>query len=190
MADQIEMLSLIDVRVATTKGHVIPFEARKPRMVPADAVQDCMARGCAPTATDKIPVQEDVSRAKVEFQGDVRRSMLYLTVKLLAEENDVKNFDSGGYPKSAVIANRLGFEVPRKEIVEVFQQYNAAKAEGTQVPLHAAASQALEVLQAEDKAELLDVASEMGVDNFDKLKGMQLRELRKTLLVKLSGAAL
>lgn len=189
MTDQVEMVSLLDRRVATLHGHIVLFEANVPRMVPALIVPECMAAGCAPTNLASTPKLEDVSRAKVEFQGDIRRSMLYLAVKTLAEENDPKKFDAGGYPKTATVSAMLGFEINRQELVTVYQQYTTAKAEKLAVPLHPMADQVLAVIQAESKDDLLDLAGEIGVD-FDKAKGMQQRDLRKTLLVKLSGAAL
>lgn len=190
MSNQVEMVSLLDQRVASTSGHIVLFQANVPRMVPASLVQECMAKGCAPVNLAAAPRLEDVSRAKVEFQGDIRRTMLFLAVKSLAEENDSKKFDAGGYPKTAVVSGMLGFEINRQELVSVYQQYSSAKAENLHVPLHPSAERALAVISAESKDELLDLAGEIGVDNFDKLKGMQVRDLRKTLLVKLSGAAL
>ena len=183
-----EMISLRAFRLASTTGHVIEFEARTPRYVPEAAVPEAMAAGCVPADDAAIPFYDDLSRAKVEFQGDIRRSMIYLAVKMIAEANVTKEFDGGGTPKTAVISDRLGFEVSRKEVVDVYQQYLSAKADGREFALHPQAQNILRVIEAETKDELIALAEEFDVDGA-KAKGLVVKDLRKLLLVKFSGIA-
>lgn len=184
----IEMVSLRTFTLATTAGHTIPFEAKVPRPVPADAVSEAMAQGCVPSDAADAPFLEDVTRAKVEFQGNTRKAMLYLAVKAVAVRNNPKDFDASNTPKSAVVADRLGYEVNRAEVADAFQQYMHFSSEGIEPALDAQALNAMKVIEAGDKAELLDLADEFGVGK-EKAKGLQMRELRKLLLVKLSGVA-
>lgn len=182
------MISLRNFRLASTTGHVIQFEARVARDVPDVLVPEAMAAGCVPTDETDIPFHEDLSRAKIEFQGDIRRSMLFLAVKLVAETNAAKDFDGGGVPKVKTISDRLGYEVSRKELIDIWQQYLTTKAEDREYALHPQAANILLVLEAETKDELIALAEEFGVDGA-KAKGLMVKDLRKLLLVKFSGIA-
>lgn len=181
------MISLRTFRLASTTGHIHQFEAKVPSDVAEALVPEAMAAGCVPVDADDIPFLEDLSRAKVEFQGDVRRSMLYLAVKLIAEENNPKNFDGGGTPKTSVVTARLGFEIARQELLDVYQIYQSVKADSREYVLHPSAPNILRVLEADSKGELVELAAEFGVDA-DKAAGLQMRDLRKLLLVKFNGA--
>lgn len=183
-----DFISLRSFRLDSTTGHVAVFEANTPRFIPDALVPAAMAAGCVPVDQKDVPFYEDTSRAKVEFVGDVRKSMVYLAVKHVVAANNPKEFDGGGTPKTAVIAGLLGYEVSRKELVDVFQQYMQLQSEGREYALHPAADNIMRVIQAGDKAELLELADEFGVP-VDKAKGLQSRDLRKLLLVKLSGIA-
>lgn len=180
------MISLRKFRLESTTGHCIQFEPREPVYVPDVAVSDAMKAGCVPAEEADIPFHEDLSRAKVEFVGDVRSSMIYLAIDAIVKRNNSKDFDGGGVPRQALINDTLGFETTRKEIVQVYQQYMQVKAENLEYALHPAAPQILKVLEAGDKGELLELAEEFGVEN-EKSKGLSVRDLRKLLLVKLSG---
>jgi hypothetical protein len=190
MSNQVEMVSLLDRRVTSLKGHIVLFKAKVPRLVPQEIVEECMAAGCAPTDLAEVKPQDDVSRARVEFTGDIRRSMLYLTVKMIAEENNVKNFDAGGYPKSAVVSNLLGFEINRDELVKVYQIYQNAKNTGEPVTLHASAADILRVLEADSKEELQAIAADIAPDMLARIEGKQVRDMRKILLLKFNGQSL
>lgn len=181
-----EMISLRTFRLASTTGHVILFTAKEPRFVPDEAVPEAMAAGCVPTDAADIPFHEDLRRAKVEFSGDVRKSMLFLAVKAISAKGDYKNFDAGGNPKVKPVSDMIGFEVNRQELLDIFRIFQQTTAEKTDYQLHPAAPNILKVLEAEDKAELLELAEEFGVDK-DKAKGLVARDLRKLVLVKLSG---
>lgn len=183
-----KMHSLRSFRLETTTGHVIEFEAKVPVFVPDAAVPDAMAAGCVPVDTSEIPFQEDLSRSRVEFVGDVRKSMLYLAVERLIAKNDPKTFDGGGNPKTAPVSDMLGFEVNRAELLAVFQLYLSSKNDNRPYTLHPSAPQIINVLEASDKAELIDLADEYGIPS-EKAKGLQVRDLRKMILVKLSGVA-
>lgn len=183
-----QMLSLRKFRLETTTGHVVLFEANTPRFVPDAAVPEAMKAGCVPAESADIPFYDDLSRAKVEFQGDIRKSMLYLAIRVIAERNDPKEFDGGGVPKHEVVSARLGFDVSRQEVLDVFQQYLQAKSEDREFGLHPQAQNILRVIEAETKAELVELAKEFGVEE-KQAKGLSVRELRKFLLTKFNGIA-
>src|SRR5690606_22283912 len=118
-----QMKSLRTFRLASTTGHVVQFIANEARDVHPDLVQEAMAHGCVLVDPADQPFYDDLARAKVDFTGDIRKSMLYLAVKSLAEENDTRKFDAGGSPKAAVVGDMLGLTIGKREVNDMFQQY-------------------------------------------------------------------
>jgi hypothetical protein len=184
----IEMISLRTFRLATTKGHIILFKAKEPRPVPNDAVTDAMAAGCVPTHPDDAPLFEDLAKAKVEFQGDLRRSIIFLAMEVIAKENNSKQFTAGGRPKTAVMVDRLGFELTDSEIGAAWQDYMTVKGSGDDVQLHPNAIEVMKVLGADSLEGLRAIARQQNI-NSKELEGVSVRDLRRVLLVKLSGVA-
>lgn len=183
------MLSLRPFRLATTTGHVVVFEANVPKDVPAAVVSEAMKYGCVPVdGAEAVPFSDNGPAPRVEFAGDVRRSMIFLAVKQIVEINDVKNFNGAGHPKVDVVAARLGFDLTEKELVQVFQLYMQSVKENTTYDLHPNAPNIARVLEADGKADLTDLAKEFGVDPED-LKGLNSNTIRKRLLLKLGGTA-
>ncbi len=183
-----KMISLRDVRVATLSGDVVLFKANVARDVPQSVVADAMQLGCVPTNTADIPFYEDMEKAKVEFQGDARRSTIYLAIKSIIERNNIKEFDAGGIPKVDVVTARLGYTVSRDEVRAIFELYNTAKGEGREYGLHPQAQNIMRVIEADSKVELVELATEFGIEE-EKAKSMVGRELRKLLLTKFNGVA-
>lgn len=183
------MISLREFRLATLSGHVLIFEARVPREVPELAVQEAMAAGCVLHDPNDAPLFEDNRRPKFDLENDLRESVLYLLCKMLAEENKVQNFDGGGVPREGVLSALAGFEVGKKEVQTVWQAYMTAKSEGREYGIHPDAVNVLQIIQAEGKNDLLDIAKEMDID-LDTLDGKQAKTIRAMLLKTFSGAVL
>lgn len=182
----IEMVSLRKFRLATTKGHVILFEAKKPKKVPEDVVAEAMAAGCVPTKDSDALFIDDLTRSKVEFQGDIRRSVLLLAVDVIAKENDAKNFNGAGTPKAKVLSERLGFDVTQGEVTSIWQEYMGAKNNGVELPMHPDAQKVIAVLSAEDRETLCALAAQFDMPK-DRLEGLSTRDARKLLLTKFHG---
>lgn len=182
----IEMISLRTFRLATTKGHIVRFEAKKPRMVPDEIAADAMAAGCVPTNDKDAPFIDDMTRANVEFQGDIRRSVVLLAIESIAKSNEPKNFGGGGVPRAKVLSERLGFDVTPTEVTALWQEYMGAKNSGTELAMHPQAQQVLSVLNAEDRETLLALATQFDVPA-DKLEGLSTRDARRFLLTKFHG---
>jgi hypothetical protein len=182
----ISMISLRTFRLATTKGHVIRFEAKKPQMVPNDIAAEAMAAGCVPTDEKDAPFIDDMTRANVEFQGDIRRSVVLLAIEAIAKVNDAKNFNGAGIPKAKVLSERLGFDVTPTEVTALWQEYMGAKNSGVDLPMHPQAEQVLAVLNAEDRETLLALAAQFEAPT-DKLDGLSTRDARRFLLTKFHG---
>lgn len=182
----IKMKSLRAFRLASTTGHVKRVVVGE-NEIPDDLVKDAMAAGLVPVDAKDAAYHEDKSKAKVDFTGDVRASILHLAIKSVAEENDVAKFDAGGSPKVAVINEMLGMQVSKKELNEAYQQYLTIKSDGAEFVLHPNAPNIIRVLEAESTKELMALGvEEFGVEQ-KALEGQSEREMRRILLVKLSG---
>ena len=183
-----QMKSLRNFRLATTTGFVCLVESNTPFFCPDNAVEDAMKAGCVPVNEEDIPFYEDQARARVDFTGTLRQSIIYLAISTIVKENSTKNFDAGGMPKLEVVADRLGMTVGAAELRDLFQQFLSNKADGKEYEIHPQAARVVDVLEASTKAELREMCEEFGIDaEAHKLSGMNMKELRKILLVKLSG---
>jgi hypothetical protein len=181
-----KMLSLRSFRLATLTGHVVQFVANEPKDVPDAVVKYAMEAGCVPVNKEDVPYYDDTRKIDVEFQGDIRRSIIWLVIDAIATENDPKKFDGGGLPKHEVICDRLGYTVARDEIRTIYQLYLGAKQNNREFVLHPAAQNVRRVVDAESKAELLELAAEFGLEEA-KIKALSSRDLRKTMLQKFGG---
>lgn len=182
-----KMKSLRKFRLASTNGNVQMIDVGDNDVHP-DLVQEAMAAGMVPANAEDAPKFEDNARAKVDFTGDVRKSMIYLAVKSVAEENDVQKFDGGGSPKPAVVSDMLGLTVNKRELNDVYQIYLTLKGSGESYDLHPNAPNILRVIEAQSHAELAELAKEFGVDE-KSIEGRSVKDLRRLLLVKLNGNA-
>lgn len=184
----INMLSLRSFRLATTTGHVVHFKANTPTPVPDAAVQAAMNAGCVPVDKEDQPFIDDLNRVKIEFVGNMRKSLIFLAMDVLSRENSPKNFDGGGRPKTEVLTERLGFDVPAKERTAVWQDYMTAKNGGGEFQLHSEAEAAMECITATDLEELRTLAVTNGF-TAEQTNGLSSRDLRTLLLSKFSGIA-
>lgn len=185
MSNMTKMVSLRKFRLPSTSGHAVIFEPNTPTDVPQPLVAEAMAAGCVPADGDGV-FYEDLERTKVDFTGDVRRSMIYLAVQRVVEDNKPSEFDGSGTPNIPAIESRLGFDVTKPEILAIYREYQTYASENRAFPLHPASENILRVIDAGTKAELIDLAEEFGVDGA-KAKGLTVKDLRKLLLVKFDG---
>ena len=180
-----DMISLRSFVLPSLLGHRIVFESNKPTNVPDDVVPEAMAAGCVPADESQRPFIDEVSRAKVDFSGALRNSLLTLAIDELVKQNNSKTFDGAGLPKIDALKNILGFEVFKDERTAIFRAYMSARQKGETPTLHPDAREVLKIIQLESKSELLELA---GPDDV-VATGLTTKELRKHLLMKYSGIA-
>lgn len=181
-----EMISLRNYRLSSTLGHTIAFEAGVARDVPAPLVPEALAAGCAMANAADQPFLDDVVKPKFPLEGDIRRSVVYLAVASITDENKTKNFDAGGTPKAAVVSTRAGFDVSANEVQAANRQIKQDRSEGTDPALHPSATQVLRIVEASGSQDLTQIAGEMKVPEATLAK-LTTRELRTLLLTKLVG---
>lgn len=184
----IEVVSLQHRRLESTKGFIEIFEPNVPKLIPMALLPEAQAVGIAPVKKEDQPFVDDLTRARVEFQGDIKRSMVFLAVQAINERNNADDFDQGAVPKTKAVSDLLGFEVVRQDVIDLHQAYMQSKSSGVEFALHPASENILRVIGAADKAELLELAEEFGLDQ-KVAKGKTVRDLRKHLLVMLDGTA-
>ena len=181
------MVSLRSFRLASLSGHVLQFEANKPRPVPQDAVREAMTAGCVPVDKADAPVYDDSNAPKFDFESDVRKSLIYLAIDAVAADNRTSDFDAAGMPKQRVVMDRVGFEVQGAEIVEVFRERSAALSEGRDFVLHESAPNLIRVVQATTVGELKELAKEFERDPTE-LTGKSLRDAKRILVSAFAGS--
>lgn len=182
-----DMISLRSFRLASKSGHTLQFEANKPRFVPDAVTLEAMAAGCVRVDGEGQPVNDDTPRGNVALAGTIRQSVLYLFLKRTRKENKVANFDAGGVPKLDVINRATGLDVGGAERTDAWRRLLSDEANGEAPDLHPNAQIALDVIDAESKAELLLVAKENSVPE-ELVSGLAARDLRKLLLERFMGA--
>lgn len=180
-----DMKSLRTFTLATRHGHMVRFVANTTTFVPDAAVHDAMAAGCVPVNDEDAARIDDNQAIKVEFQGDLRRAVLLLVSRALANENDTKHF-SGGIPTKKAVAERAGFDAGAAEIRDAWRAYLHMKKSGEPIDTHPEAMNVLRVVEASTLDELAKLAEEFDVAE-DRRKGLSARELRRLLLAKFSG---
>lgn len=181
-----EMKSLRKFRLASTTGHVLFFTPEAPTNVPPECVQEAMAAGCVPADPADAAAFDDSARARVDFTGALRSSMLHLVLSAIAKENDTRKFDAGGVPKVGVVESATGLTIGKAEIAAAWRSYLNANATGEEVALHASAGNVLRVLDAQTPQELVELGLEFGAEDAD-MRGLTVKELRRKLLSKLGG---
>lgn len=184
-----KMISLRRFHLASVSGLSYMFEPGVETEVHPLAVQEAMARGAVPVDATTIPFADNDARVRIDYQSDLRRSLIFLAIKSVVEANNVRDFDGANMPKRTVISDRLGIEVGAKELVDVYQAFTASRNEGRDFALHPSCEAVLRVVDATTLGELLDYAEEMGKKKAD-YKGLQIRDVRKALLTELSGVNL
>lgn len=181
-----QMKSLRKFRLASTTGHMVMFSPDAPSYVPPECVQEAMAAGCVPVDAADAAKFDDSARAKVDFTGELRKSILYMVLSSIAKENDARKFDAGGVPKTGVVEGVTGLTVGKAEIAAAWRDYLNTTATGEEVALHDSAANVLRVLDASTSRELVDLGTEFGVLP-DDMRGLTMKELRRKLLSKLGG---
>lgn len=183
------MISQRTFRLETTSGHVIHFEAKQPTWVAPEAIEDAQKAGCVYVDASEASFHDDLSRAKADVSGDLRRSVLFLAITAIAKRNDSKEFTGAGIPKVSAVEAAVGFECNANEIRDVYQAYQSHHSGNGDFVLHPQSQNIMRVIEASTKDELLELALEFGVD-FDKAEGLVSRDLRRLLMAKFAGVAL
>lgn len=182
-----KMISLQNLRLDTVEGAVLRFKPNVPTYVPPRAVAAALAKGCAHVDEKDRTFHEDMSRARVDFSGELRQSLLFLAVNSLMEKNNPKDFDGGGVPLAAAVTDLVGFDVAGSEMPPIHQLWHQVQ-DGAEFTLHENANQVQNVMEASSKAELLEIAKGLELEDAE-VKSLNVKPLRKLLLTKLSGYA-
>lgn len=177
----VEMISLRTFLLSTKTGHMVRFEAGVSKMVPTAVVAEAMEKGCVPTDQVQVPYFESLSRAKAEFSGDLRRSLILATMEVLVEDNNAKNFEGNGMPRLDVLGERIGFDVSKAERQSLYQELMGARKAGADLSLHPDTETVRLIVSASNRKELMSILPRTNIPP-EQAKGLQIADLRKLLL--------
>lgn len=181
-----KMVSLRSFRLATRHGHIITVVAKQPFNCPFAAVQDAMQAGCVPYKLEDAPFLDDLGRAKAEFTGDLRRSLVLLAIDSLVKENKAKNFEGNGAPKVTVLSDRVGFDITKDERTRLYREYHSLRSNNEELQVHPQAELVQRVIDADTREELTQLFPDVGI-NSRQVQGTSTRDLKKLMLSKFSG---
>lgn len=184
-SNPIEVVSPRTFVLRTKAGVTCPFVAGEVREIPRFALAEALAQGVRPVDESEIPDQHQDNRPiVVDFQSDLRRSIIYTAVSIIAEKNNATDFDASNTPKVGLVAERVGFSVSPKELLDVYDRYKESKSNGTAFEVHPNAKLALTVIQATSLQELLLAAEELGENPKELKKIGSARDIRAKLMRK------
>ena len=191
----VQMISLRTVTIRSTTGHTVHIEARVPTEVPGPIVAEAMALGVVPYDANEIPESMLADKTKhgvVDFHGNIRSSLLFLTIRAMVEKNDANDFSGSGMPKHETLAKMLGYPVTKKEATDAYREFQDLKSNDAldSFKIHEHAVPALEIMEAGTKARLIEIAKDTDYPDADGLKGLTMPKIRSALLVHLSGTSL
>jgi hypothetical protein len=102
--------SLVDTRIATTKGHVIRIPADTPTHIPDACLEQALLQGCA-------PVQEQAAAAPAPAEPSDEMSVLD-ACRIVLQEGDPSDITGDGRPKAYAVARVLGRRVTAEEVID------------------------------------------------------------------------
>lgn len=182
------MISQRTFRLETTTGHCVHFQAKQPTWVAPEAVEEAMKAGCVHTDASEATFHDDLSRAKSDVSGDLRKSVLFLAVTAIAKRNNAKDFTGAGVPKVGAVEEAVGFECNAAEVRDIYQQYQTHTTGNGDFALHPQSQNLMRVIDASSKDELMELALEFDVD-IEKAEGLVSKDLRRLLMAKFAGVA-
>lgn len=187
-SNSIEVISPRTFVLRTKTGVTCPFTANVARSIPRFALAEALSQGVRPTDESEVPDEHQDNRPLViDFQADLRRSIVYTAVSLIAEKNNPVDFDASNTPKVGLVAERVGFSVSPKELLDVYDRFKEAKANNAVFEVHPSAKLALTVIQATSLAELLLAAEELGENPKELKKIGSARDIRAKLMRKFTN---
>lgn len=113
-------VSTITRRIASTTGHVIIFEANKPKFVPESVREELLEYGILPVDGD-LPITEEGNKEK-PVTGTKRIDKIIAALAQIADLNDSNDFTAGGLPTLDAVFKLTGFEVTANERNKYWKQ--------------------------------------------------------------------
>lgn len=181
-----KVISMRSFTLYTRKGHVVAFEGKKPKYIPNAILPEAMERGVVPVDEADIEAFDDRRKARVEFQGDLRRSVIALFIADIVDQNNARDFDAAGTPKYQELSKLAGFSVTQAEALEIFRAVEASRKSGEEPNIDPKALTVKRIIEADTNQDLLALLPETRLKH-DDVSGMQTRDMRKAMLSTFSG---
>lgn len=95
-----------DRMISSTCGLSVSFKAGVPQLTPPAMYQEVLAAGGIPEG--EIPLEPKQT-------DEDREALLFAAFEDIVKRNDPKDFTAGGMPHSAVVSEKVGFQLTAKE---------------------------------------------------------------------------
>lgn len=108
---------------------VISFAKGEPTWVPPIMEKEIVAIGGERVDGDKPDVLDPEAVEVQPLSFDERQEAIFAAFELIAERNDSKDFTGAGVPTVKSVEKVTGFDVDRNELVDMWGEFKAKKAE-------------------------------------------------------------
>lgn len=104
------MISLRDVRVASTLGHCLWFKANEPQLVPNGMVNDAAAVGCVPVDAKEYEAYRMKLSSAAEAHEELKETLI-AAIDSMVKRNTIADFTPTGHPKIPALATEAKVDV-------------------------------------------------------------------------------
>ncbi len=164
----------------TTLGHVIQFEAGKPKYVPPECVDSALAVNIIMESGGFASRSEAsvVGPVRVAAMShELREALLLHAIDEIVRDNETNSFDAGSKPKASVIKERANLEINATERTRLWDKYRDLKSNNADLPKPRNFDLVLDAQQSSTSKQLLEMGSLFGI-SADQVRGFTLRELK------------
>lgn len=172
-----------DFTLRSTSGHVIAFKANEPTDVPDVLYAEALSFNIIP-ASGKANVQDSPATASSTVaMGPLRDALIYNAIHTLVERNSSEDFDGGGVPKVAAIAELSGVKLGAPERTKYWGTYRELVGSNEALPTHPnmVMVQDLQGLTSRDQLEAFAKDHDL---TLSAAKGRSNRELKDLLMAQ------
>lgn len=113
----------------STLGHTIRFEKGQPTFVPNECQREVVALGAERVDGDTPSPLGEEPQFEPTPVGSDREALVFAAFDEIVARNDSKEFSASGAPSVKAVEKLVKFEIDRKELVELWGAYRAAKEE-------------------------------------------------------------
>lgn len=179
------MICQRDYTLRTVSGHVIRFEAGKPKDVPFEVVDAALAVNIIPASGGHAERLEEAHVGPTRIAAmsvEMREAILLHTIHELVRDGEVASFDAGGKPKTAVVRDRCGLELTATERSKLWDKYRDLMASNSDLPAPKNVDLVLEVQATNSHKQLVEYLELFGISP-DSVKGWTLKEIKGAAVV-------
>lgn len=172
-----------DFVLRSTSGHTVAFKANVPQDVPDVLYAEALSFNIIPASGQAEDQDTPAPQGTVQIMGPLRDALIFNAIVELVKRNSSEDFDGGGVPKVASIADLSGVKLGAPERTKYWGLYREIIGSNGEIPTHpnVVLVQDLQGLTSRDQLEAFAKDHEL---NIDSVKGRSNRELKEALLAQ------